>query len=194
MTSDRSSKAVRPQQKLHHSLNLFLFASHGRLMIAVSYNLWISADHRCWLVGWGAFLIKRQMSGGGILTLWHYKSWRHFKILYLLCCPLRLTENFKKWRKKKKKLRKEQHTPPKLLSAMGGIITFLTTLYSYICATKLDFWGQEGGKGWFGSAKRSIMKARSVFTIVTATSKNKKATVSPSTRTHDMPMPGVAGC
>lgn len=190
MTSDRSSKEIRPQQKLHHSLNLFLFASHGRLMIAVSYNLWISADHRCWLVGWGAFLIKRQMSGGGILALWHYKSWHCFKILCLLCCPSRLTET----KKKKKKQRKEQQTPPKLLSATGGIITFLTTFCSYICAAKLDFRGQEGGKGWLGSAKRSIMMARSVFTIVTATSKNKRATVSPSTGTHDMPMRGVAGC
>lgn len=71
---------------------LFSVRSHSRLMIAVSYNLWISADHRCWLVGWGAFLIKRQMSGGGILTLWHYKSWHRFKILGLLCCPMRLRE------------------------------------------------------------------------------------------------------
>lgn len=92
MKSYPSLDEVSDQQKLHHSLNYFPLRSHSRLMIAASYNLWISADHRCWLVGWGAFLIKRQMSGGGILTLWHYKSWHLFKILCLLCHPMRLRE------------------------------------------------------------------------------------------------------
>lgn len=64
-------KTVSQHQKLHHSLNYFLLCSHKRLMIAVSYNLWSCADHRCWLVGWRAVLIKWQMSGEGIPTRWH---------------------------------------------------------------------------------------------------------------------------
>lgn len=49
---------------LHHSQSFPRCRLFGRLMIAVSHNLWICADHRCWVVGWGAFLIKRQMSRG----------------------------------------------------------------------------------------------------------------------------------
>lgn len=82
-------------QKKHERLwilFLFLFHSRNRLIVAVSYNLWISADHRCRLVSWGVFLIKRQMSGGGRFALWHYKGWHHFKILCLLCCPQRSRE------------------------------------------------------------------------------------------------------
>lgn len=108
-----------------------------RLMIAVSYNLWSFADHRCWLVGWGAFLIKRLMSGEGILTLWHYKRWHHFKILCLLCCPMRPRGG--------KKQCKEEYTPPELLSMTGGtIITFLSTFCSYICAAKMGFEVRKG--------------------------------------------------
>lgn len=93
--SYRSSNEVSEKaRKQSATLNafLFLFHSRNRLIVAVSYNLWISADHRCRLVSWGVFLIKRQMSGGGRFALWHYKSWHHFKILCLLCCPQRSRE------------------------------------------------------------------------------------------------------
>lgn len=46
--------------------------SHQRLMMAVSYNLWSSADHRCWSVGWGAFLIDTNV-GGRDATVWYRK-------------------------------------------------------------------------------------------------------------------------
>lgn len=96
-----------------------LFSSHSTLTISVSYNLWISADHRCWLVGWGAFLIKRQMSGGGILTVWHYKSWHRFKML----CFAMLSHA-----PERKNQCKVQFTPPKLLTlTVWTIITFLIT-------------------------------------------------------------------
>lgn len=50
--------------------------AHWRLLLATISQSLLITD-----VGWGAFLIKRQMSGGGILTVWHYKSWHCFKIL-----------------------------------------------------------------------------------------------------------------
>lgn len=125
-----------------------LFRSHSRLMIAVSYNLWISADHRCWLVGWGAFLIKRQMSGGGILTVWHYKSWHRFKILCLLCCPTRPGG---------KNQCKVQFTPPKLLSVTGGDYHHLPHNFLFLHLCSIDgFRGQEGGKGWIGAGISSL--------------------------------------
>lgn len=91
-----------------------LFRSHRRLMIAVSYNLWISADHRCWLVGWEAFLIKKQMSGGAKVTLWHHKG--------LL------------WYLYDQRDKRRSYTWPRLLSGIGGaIVTLLSALGSYIC-------------------------------------------------------------
>lgn len=125
---------ITPQtrQKLHYCFSAFLFNSHSRLMIAVSYNLWISADHRCWLVGCWAFLIKRQMSGGAwgthIFTLWHYKSWHRFKIFCLLCFPFA-------W----EIIGAKSNTSGVFAMTGGSTITFLATFCSYICAAKLDF-------------------------------------------------------
>lgn len=123
--------------ELHHSLN-FLFRSYSCLMIAVSYNLWISTDHRCWFVGWGVFLMKRQMSVGGILTLWHYESWHHFKRLCLLCCP-HVSERNNRC--------KEQHTSPQILHSDIGNYHHLApnSLLLHLCC-KAGFWGQERGK------------------------------------------------
>lgn len=63
-------------------------------------------------------------------------------------------------------------------------------LFLHLCC-KAGYRGQEGGKGWFGSGKCSIMNASSMFIIVTVVSKNKRTTASPSTSTHYMPMWGV---
>lgn len=141
--SYHSSNEVSEKHELLWML-LFPFHSHNRLIVAVSYNLWISADHRCWLVSWGVFLIKRQMSGEGRFTLWHYKSWHHFKILCLLCCLVRLREILGC---------KEQHISPKLLTVTGEPPSGVCATFPVPVLRGWILWGQEGCEGWFGLGK-----------------------------------------
>lgn len=75
---------------LRNLVNSSLLGSHQRLMVAVSYNLWSSADHRCWSVGWGAFLIKRQMSGEEMPRSGITKDGHCFRKLHLPHCPMDL--------------------------------------------------------------------------------------------------------
>lgn len=78
---------------------------------------------------------------------------------------------------------KEQYPPPTLLSMTGGaIISFFSTFCSYICTAKIDLRSvciceMQHNEGY-----------RSIFTLVTMASKNKRATVSISTSTNYMQM------
>lgn len=138
------------------------------------------------LLAEGHFLIKRQMSGGGILALWHYKSWHRFKILCLLCRPMCLRGKKTVQRATHPSQtphsdRRDHHHRPR------------NFLFLHLCC-KAGYRGQGGGKGRLGSGKCSITNARSMLTIVTAVSKNKRTTVSPSSSTHYIPMWGVVWC
>lgn len=134
---------VSQQHEWRNPLNSPLLCLRVRLKIAGSYNLWSSADHRCWLVGWGAFLIKRQMSGDGMLTFWHYKDWHYFNALCLLCRPMYPREGM---------------NTAALLTApcwQVGLSPPSSQLFcSYICAAKM-----EVNSGCFGSGKGSTTRA-----------------------------------
>ena len=161
------------------TVNSFVSArSHSRLMIAVSYNLWSSADHRCWHVGWGVFLIKRQMSGGGIFTVWHDKSWHHFKGLSLLCCPKCLRDiigangnaplaNSQWWGRLSQ--------PPRPTCVLRRLHSVLKKGDEKACLSFREIQCND----WY-------------FSIMTVASKNKRTTVSPATRAHYVPLWGAA--
>lgn len=137
-------------QKKHKRLwilFLFLFHSRNRLIVAVSYNLWISADHRCRLVSWGVFLIKRQMSGGGRFALWHYKKLAPFQdIMFAMLSPT-LERNTGC---------KEQHISPKLLTETGEPIVAIVckTFPPHACAATSDFVVKKGARAGLVSKKQ----------------------------------------
>lgn len=143
-------------------------------MMAASYNLCSSADHRCWSVGWGAFLIKRQMSVG---KRCHSLAWQKAGMGSEICIYRAVP-----W---KREGSRGQSSAYKLLSMTDGAIMALLHLCCRYGGQPLLLWVWElqHNEGY-----------RSMFTMVIVASKNSQTTVSPSTGTHYMKMRGWVWC